>query len=180
MLIIQYDDKTLFSLIVIPSFHVSWALIYSDLHNLWSCENYLQNRRSSPKCLLLTVSVSCSRSTHWPSKSDILGAHLPAVSLLHQGAQGSTSIPFSLKRTSVISSGLCLWVTDAGVRVLTVPHHGFFCITLAVDKFSGSPHVPSIDRHSMNSCSFGVPLGRSELWVYPLCYLGHPSTQVCV
>lgn len=38
MLIIQYDDITLFSLIVIPSFP---SFIYSNLHNLWSCKSYL-------------------------------------------------------------------------------------------------------------------------------------------
>ena len=49
------------------------------------------------------------------------GAHLPAVSPLHQEAQGSASVPFSLKRTSVISHDLCVWVTDAGAESWLYP-----------------------------------------------------------
>lgn len=40
MLIVQYY-LTLFLLIVISSFYISWAFSYSVLHNLWSCKSYL-------------------------------------------------------------------------------------------------------------------------------------------
>lgn len=76
MLIIQYDDKTLFSLIVIPSFHVSWAhKLFAQFMVLWE----LSVHESSP---LISVKSSCIfSSTFTKEESPGLSTLEPIVRL---------------------------------------------------------------------------------------------------
>lgn len=130
--------------------------------------------------LFPTASGSPMLKSHWLSKPEIPGAHIPGAGALDWGARCGAQTPCSLGRTSAILIILPFvghlpqdGGPDISLPLLPISFWLLLYIFTCEIFFSASLQVTVINSFSVKSCNVGVPMG-DELRVFLPAILATP------
>lgn len=155
------------------------GIFLSNCHLCTRTQSMWDFEWSHYECCLCFLKLSIK--SHLPSNQTLLGL----VFLVRDnhagdgGAQCGSQSPHSLGRISavvIIASFVGCLTWHLGLISTATPTCPIVVPSLYLElwkAFYASLHVVFIDSCSVNSCDFGVPVGRSELRVFLFYHLGH-------